>query len=387
MLNFNHLLSFNIISFNGRKKLSRQKNATTEIDYSEITFILAQSEDLSQSIPMILTHVSCQQFLQNFDSLFILLPGKEEKYIIHSADNIESNIQVINHLKSLQINAMQNSHKQFIQNINDYRLILYPIKNEELERMAYLVFVFKGDFVNQNQVNVLTHRLKLAIQRGLQLYQQRNSALINAVKQERISQAADLHDSIAQVLSYLKLRASSLTSYLHDLDLGNNTEALKLANEIDNQIGFAHRLTRELITSSRLNFLQTNLSDAIQNTVAEFEQLSGIIFELDNREKEALENTPYQNEILFIIRESLCNLVRHSHASHARIVITKYQDQLKISIEDNGIGIQLGLKRPDSFGLSIMEDRARKINASLLIKNRDEGGACIQLSIPRDSLT
>lgn len=386
MLNLSQLLSFNIFSFMDRSKRSRHNIASTGIDYSEIAFILSQSEDLSQSIPLILSQTNYQQRLQNFEDIFTLLPGTADKYIIHSADNIKSNSQTLNYLDSLRTNTDANPHQKFIHTIGDRRFLFYPIKNEKLEWMAYLVLVFKGEIIEQTQVDLLTHRLNQAIQRGLQAYQKRHSALVNAIKQERISQAADLHDSIAQVLSYLKLRSSSLTAYLQEPDLETDITALKLATEIDNQIGFAHRLTRELITSSRLSFLQTNLSDAIQNSMEEFEQLSGVVFELDNRAKVALESTPYKNEILFIIRESLCNLVRHSHASHARIVLTQQQGHLKIVIEDNGIGIEPDIKRPDSYGLCIMEERARKINATLSIQKREKGGTCVQLSIIRDSL-
>ncbi|WP_319381291.1 ATP-binding protein [Thiomicrorhabdus sp.] len=105
----------------------------------------------------------------------------------------------------------------------------------------------------------------------------------------------------------------------------------------------------------------------------------GIVFELDNRAKEALEQLPYPNETLFIIREALCNLVRHSHASHARIIITRESESetkgktLTILIEDNGSGIQPQKKRRDSFGLRIMEERARKMRARLSIEPRPAG--------------
>jgi len=389
VLNLDHFLSINVFAYFGKFKRSWCKTVAAEIDYSEIAFTLAQSDSISESLSSVLAqpklHKAGQQVFPNFQELFVLMTESRDKYVIHCADSVRSTSPVKNHLSAFQINVdTMNNIQPFLQKIDDSNFLFCPVFNENQDAMAYLVIAFKGHIKDQTQVDFYTSSLTRAIQRGLQAYQKRHADLKRAINNERMSQAADLHDSIAQVLSYLKLRSSSLKAYLYETDTVADDTMLKFANEIDNQVGFAHRLIRELITSSRLSFLQTDLADAIQNSMQEFEQLSGVVFDLDNRANEALKKLPYQSEILFIIRESLCNLVRHSHASHARIVITQQSQNLQVLIEDNGIGIQPESKRPDSFGLCIMEERARKMDAELIVENRKQGGTRVQLSIPRE---
>lgn len=391
MLNLDQFFSFNFFAYLGRLKRPWLKPEPVKIDYSEIAFNLAQSSALDDSFRSILSHpkitAHCQQAFPNFHHLFVLMPGAGDKYILYGADHFRQYLPEQNILDLLKTHTSAEYEHPFIENIKELSFLFCPIKHENTHATTYLVFSYQGKVPDPTEVDSLTDPLIQAIQRGLQAFLNKQSALNNAIEQERISQAADLHDSIAQVLSYLKLRSSSLKAFLYEPNADSDSTALNLINEIDNQVGFAHRLTRELITSSRLSFLQSELSEAIHHSMEEFEQLSGVVFELDNRAKQGLESLPYKNETLFIIRESLCNLVRHSHASHARIVITQQPNQVQVIIEDNGIGIQPDSQRPDSYGLCIMEERARKMNAKLFIENREQGGTCVQLNIPSDPKT
>ncbi|HDZ16208.1 MAG TPA: histidine kinase, partial [Methylophaga aminisulfidivorans] len=98
--------------------------------------------------------------------------------------------------------------------------------------------------------------------------------------------------------------------------------------------------------------------------------------------------TPQQSmQMLYIIRESLSNIVRHSHATFARVVLLlKNSQRLEIQIEDNGIGIDPDAARTDSFGLQIMKERAERIGAELTINPGSDGGTriCLNLTIGDD---
>ncbi len=137
--------------------------------------------------------------------------------------------------------------------------------------MAYLVVAFHGQIPQDNRTANLLRPLRNALQKGFLAHQKRLDAVAQAISLERQEQAADLHDSIAQILGYLKLRASSLSGQSEKLADPN---ILRLATDIEEQIGFAHRLTRELISSSRLTYSESRLSQAIQNAVEELEQRS-----------------------------------------------------------------------------------------------------------------
>jgi nitrate/nitrite-specific signal transduction histidine kinase len=125
-----------------------------------------------------------------------------------------------------------------------------------------------------------------------------------------------------------------------------------------------------------------NLSQGVINSIKEFEHQSAIVFELDNRLPLNMLSPQQSMQMLYIVRESLSNIVRHSHATHARVVLLlKTSSLIHIHIEDNGTGIDPEAARSDSFGLQIMKERADRIGATLMINNRPEGGTRVDLSL------
>lgn len=384
MVNLGEFLSFNFWRlFTKTSRFSRTDNLK-QVDYSDIAFQIATTENLDKLLPFLLSQhalqTNCSNQLKHYDNLFILTPSPGDKYQVHTSANTIPNPQLLNYFESMLVKKREISNSQKTEHLGLYNFILFPLQNSESDWLGYLVVVFKGEIPQNNETANLLRPLRNALQKGLLAHDNKLKMIANAVDLERKAQAADLHDSIAQILSYLKLRVSSLNKLCKETD----PEIQQIASDIKNQIGFAHRLTRELISSSRLTFQESNLSKALENALDEFEQHSGIVFEMDNRCKDSLEEIYYPTETLFIVKEALCNLVRHSHASHARIVITQNNEKdIIIVVEDNGIGIQSNRTRHDSFGLRIMEERARKMRAQLSVNRRKKGGTQIKLQIPR----
>ncbi|GAB6070984.1 hypothetical protein JCM30760_20810 [Thiomicrorhabdus hydrogeniphila] len=383
MVNLGELLSFNFWSLLSRT--SHHHQDLKPIDYSDIAFQIATTEHLDKLLPSILSRnalqSNCTNQLKHYDSLFVLTPVPSKKYQVHSSSNTTPNPLILNYFESLQVAEQEMIQSQRNEQVGAYHFSFFPLQNSESGLVAYLVVVFKGELPLNNETANLLRPFRNALQKGLLSHNKKLEMIANAVKEERQAQASDLHDSIAQILSYLRLRSATLKGLCNE----SEPNIQKLAKDIEVQVCFAHRLTRELISSSRLTYQESNLSQAFENALEEFKQHSSIVFEMDNRCKDTLEEITHPTETLFIVREALCNLVRHSHATHARVVITQNQEkQLTILIEDNGTGIQTHAKRNDSFGLRIMEERARKMRAQLNISNRQEGGTRVQLEIMRE---
>lgn len=221
--------------------------------------------------------------------------------------------------------------------------------------------------------------LAAALGRGLAIWYAHQQRLEQAVSDERRAHAAELHDTLAQVLGYLRLRTSRLDAHCSDCD---RPELQALAADLSQQTRHAYRLLRDLISSARLTLEGGSLHSALAGAVREFEQRSALVFELDDRcpQLEPDENVAIQ--LLMIVREALCNAVRHAHASHLRVqLLPGEQGGLRLRIEDNGQGLDDTRRRHDSFGLGIMHERAARIGARLCIGNRPGGGTRIELQL------
>ena len=252
---------------------------------------------------------------------------------------------------------------------------LYLIR---LHKVGFLLLQFGRHLPSQSRVMQRSAPLRQALEDGLTLYLQQQHTLTQAVINERRAQAAELHDSLAQVLGYLRIRSSRLHTLLSDHDDDSTREC---AEDLACQTLLAYRQVRELIAGSRLQLTAGSLEDSIQTAVAEFERHSAIVFEVDNRCPQLSLNADQQLQLTFIVREALTNIVRHAHASHARISLRLHDRQLRLRVEDNGCGIAKNAGRSDSFGLGIMQERAHRTGAQLSVSQRPRGGTCVELTL------
>jgi signal transduction histidine kinase len=76
--------------------------------------------------------------------------------------------------------------------------------------------------------------------------------------------------------------------------------------------------------------------------------------------------------MLFIIKEALNNVIKHSNASRCVLKIDEVKGYLTIQIEDNGVGIKRN-EYISGFGLAGIKKRAKDINANITIDTNENG--------------
>jgi signal transduction histidine kinase len=92
-------------------------------------------------------------------------------------------------------------------------------------------------------------------------------------------------------------------------------------------------------------------------------------------------------EVLAIVREGLRNAFEHSHAKTILVVVRYAKRGLKISIQDNGIGVSekhLELRQKEGhWGVAGMRERAEKLRGRLKIASQLSKGTVVNLVILR----
>jgi len=81
-----------------------------------------------------------------------------------------------------------------------------------------------------------------------------------------------------------------------------------------------------------------------------------------------------------IAYEAVVNTRQHANATHVWIALQRDQDQLVMTVRDDGDGLPDDVEK--GLGLRSMEHRANLIGASLSITSGEEGGALIRCSLP-----
>jgi len=204
--------------------------------------------------------------------------------------------------------------------------------------------------------------------------------LRHAQYEERAVIARELHDSLAQSLSYLKIQTSRLQKILTASEMqehSNSIEIDAIMQDIRINLNIAYRHLRELISTFRLTMGGKDFSQALMDSVGEFAKRSSIAFDIDNRLPSGVLTVSEETQLLHIIRESLSNIVRHSRARLALISIHYNDGQVKASIEDDGVGLINISDQEQHFGILLMQERAHSIGGSINLSERSGGGTCL----------
>jgi two-component system nitrate/nitrite sensor histidine kinase NarX len=223
-------------------------------------------------------------------------------------------------------------------------------------------------------LETVASHVALAINVAHQVTEKRRLALL----EERSVIARELHDSIAQSLSYLKIQVSRLDKAVHEDQ--PKDELLKLSGVLRSALNGAYRQLRELLTTFRLRISEADLGVALQTAVDEFAERSGINIAYNNSIGNCRPSPNAEIHLIHIVREALSNVVRHAEASQARVSLSCDQEGVvELVIEDDGIGFDLQSDMMQHYGMPIMKERAERLGGELSITESDQGGTRIVL--------
>lgn len=198
---------------------------------------------------------------------------------------------------------------------------------------------------------------------------------------ERATISRELHDSLAQSLTYLKIQATRLQVALTpQADQPENKAALDVLTELRTNLNDAYRQLRGLMTTFRLTMHGKSFKLAVRDSIDEFNKYNNMVFELNDRCPAGILTVDEEMQALQVIREALYNIVKHSQATTA-VVSLHYQGALLvISIKDDGVGFSREQKSERHHGLTIMQERAFNLGGKLRVSGMENKGTEISIS-------
>lgn len=273
---------------------------------------------------------------------------------------------------------------------DDHRMLTIPLRdNEGIYGMLRLALPQGRELAAwQNRLlEALTRHIGIAL--GISHKTEQDRLL--ALQEERSIIARELHDSIAQSLSYMKIQASLLQPVLADPE--RRQEAETTLHDLREGITEAYRQLRELLSTFRLK-MEGDFRTLLASAVEEYANRSGIAIRLDTQLAGCHLSPNQEIHCLQIVREALSNVVRHAEAGQAWVRIRHIGDGVvDVSIEDDGIGLA-SPGDTNHYGLSIIRERAQGLHGRISIDNRPQGGAIVSLrfhaqpgsTVPLDTL-
>lgn len=200
-----------------------------------------------------------------------------------------------------------------------------------------------------------------------------------ALLEERSAIARELHDSLAQSLSFMKIQIARLQS--KTASGASAQELAEVTTELREGLNTAYQELRELLATFRVHMDVRGLGFAIQSAIDEYSQRSGLTITLDNRLVNCRLTVNEEFHMLHVIREALSNIVRHSGAGNVEIrLILQANGEVNVTVDDDGIGYTPKDDGAQHYGQSIMKERAYMLGGEVTVVPRRKGGTRVRLT-------
>lgn len=214
-----------------------------------------------------------------------------------------------------------------------------------------------------------------------------------AAERQRI--AHEIHDTVAQGLSSIQMLLHAADRDLAATGL-NPDEQQPVRTRIDQ----ARRTAQDNLAEARAmiaalqpaSLSQGTLEEALNRIAESFGASGDIAIDVDVEGETGAHELPMKIEaaLLRIAQGAVGNVVKHAHATRARITLTLSPDVARLDVVDNGAGFdpEQVAARPAGLGhvgLDAMRRRAAELGGTLEVESSPGGGTAVAVAIPLDA--
>ena len=203
-----------------------------------------------------------------------------------------------------------------------------------------------------------------------------------AIIEERRRIAREIHDGVAQSLSYLNMKTKKVSELVSGQD---TVRAIQELGEIREVVQDTYEDIRESIDQLSAETRTLPIIPAMGNYIRDFSQNNGIRVNFDVPRPFTRLSPVAELQLLRISQEALTNVRRHAHASEVKVTLGIADQSVVMSILDNGQGFNLrDLEQapPGYHGLNIIKERAEGLGGSLDIVTAPGSGTDIRVNLP-----
>ncbi len=200
-------------------------------------------------------------------------------------------------------------------------------------------------------------------------------AIIDTQESERAEMGKELHDNVNQLLTTTKLylELAKTNAELKDELISKSADnVLYIINEI-------RKISKTLMLPSLGDLgLIDSLHDLAENL--NVTQKIRVDFTYDSFDEKIISD----NQRLMLLRvtqEAVNNIVNHASATHACITLKQLENEIVLTVSDNGKGFDLNQSRK-GIGLSNIHNRVSLFNGNLMINTEPGKGCNLIVSIP-----
>jgi signal transduction histidine kinase len=228
---------------------------------------------------------------------------------------------------------------------------------------------------------IVAFRLRVLERRSTEAQHQMrelSQQLVNTQEEERKNLSRELHDHIAQVLTGLRM------------ELGRIERASAAAGpavaECKALVDDMFRTVRNLALGLRPSMLDDfGLQAALEWQARDF--MSRYAITVDLKMDGDFDTLPDKHRtcVYRIVQEAMTNCVRHAQAKNIHIGVTAEGNQLRVSVSDDGIGLDPAHRRK-GLGLRGIDERVQELHGTMRITREPGRGTGLIVHLPLPTL-
>ena len=197
------------------------------------------------------------------------------------------------------------------------------------------------------------------------------NALVEGEEKERSRLARELHDGVGGILSASKMHLSIIEDEEH---YGPKATQLKNVSSLLDQAAqeirtIAHNLFPDILLMHDLDVAISNFCQRMRN--------AGLNIDYYCLGKMPKLNNHFKLIVYRAVQELVNNVMKHAHADHVLVQLSKHDNVMTIVVEDNGVGFDE--KVPKGMGLLNLADKVKNLDGQFSIESAPGKGTTVVL--------
>ena len=210
--------------------------------------------------------------------------------------------------------------------------------------------------------------------------------LLTVQEEERRRISRDLHDDINQRLAMLVVQAESLEATLP----ASAVDCSKELRSIQDRLTELSDDVRHLAYQFHPSILDDlGLPVALQRLIDECAVRSNLSISLEVIAPPKDIPQTVSTCLYRIAQECLANIMKHAHATQARVSLASTVDGITLTLQDDGVGFdtQQAVDNPRGLGLVSMAERVRLVHGTVTIDSIPQQGTRLSIHVPRTEVS
>jgi two-component system, NarL family, sensor kinase len=332
--------------------------------------------------------VSKQMYFENYAEVYKQLGNFTKAFAFKdSVGVVKDSLYQADNIKQMEFRQSRFNYEKRQKEINQLE-IENKLQQRSIKQRNILNYILSGGAICLIIIIFLSYR---TYQQKQKFQQQRINKLetekqltatqdvLKGEEQERTRLAKDLHDGLGGLLSGVKFSLTNIKSNVF-LDSENVLVFERSLDMLDQSISELRRVAHNMMPEVLVKF---GLIEALKSYCDSLSESK--VFKMDfqsiGMEKRLTSNT--EIFIYRVVQELLNNVVKHANANYVLVQLSKHGNEVGITVEDNGIGIdKSSIDKSAGSGWTNIQSRIDYLKGKIDVQSAPGEGTSVYITIP-----